>query len=145
MPQFQLFADQPTPETFLSGIYKQYEGKDAKGVDYSSPDKFGQYFDEAMTQLFVKDQKEAGEDIGRLDFDPFVNAQDFELSAIQVKVSDSATGSAKVTVTFNNTGKQTASIFDLSMTKSGWRITDIHWQDSKKGLKDILSTAKETK
>ena len=82
----------------------------------------------------VKDQKIAAKrgEVGLLDFDPFIDAQDWEISNIDILVDDGAPGNATVTVKFTNFDKAATVRLDLVKIKNDWRIADITWlRDSK--------------
>ena len=88
------------------------------------------YFEPALAALMVKDQKLAAKrgEVGSLDFDPFVDAQEWEISEFDIAVSDTAPGKAIATVKFTNLGKPTIVTLDLIAIKNEWRIRDITWQ-----------------
>ena len=88
------------------------------------------YFEPALAALMVKDQKLAAKrgEVGSLDFDPFVDAQEWEISEFDIAVSDTAHGKAIATVKFTNLGKPTVVTLDLVAAKNEWRIRDITGQ-----------------
>jgi hypothetical protein len=93
------------------------------------------YFAPDMARLIIKD-KAAGE-VGTLGSDPFIDAQDWEISAVDVTVRDIAAGKARATVAFTSLGRPTTVVLDLVKLRQGWRISDIAW-DRGQTLRGLL-------
>jgi hypothetical protein len=58
---------------------------------------------------------------------PFIDAQDWDISAVNVEVRDVSPYKAVATVSFKNIDQPTSIVLDLVKVKSGWRIVDITW------------------
>jgi len=88
------------------------------------------YFEPTLATLMAKDQQAAAKrnEVGLLDFDPFLDAQDWDVTAFDIVVSDAAVGKAKATVKFVNEGQARAIVLDLVQVKNAWRIYDVTWQ-----------------
>ena len=71
-----------------------------------------------------------------LDFDPFVDAQEWEISDFDIAVNDTAPGKASATVKFTNLGQLTSVTLDLVTIKNDWRIRHITWEID--GKRDTL-------
>ena len=114
--------------TFVTDIYNGYKGKDSPGRALDSEAAIRRYFEPSLATLMIKDRKRAAkrDEVGTLDFDPFVNAQDWEISAFDIAVTDKAPGQAVATVKFSNQGKPAVSL--ISYIKNEWRIRDITWE-----------------
>lgn len=134
-------AQSQPPKEFLQGIYKQYMGKGAEGIDMIGHDKASLYFDDTLTDLIVKDQDESEGELGRLDFDPIVNGQDYEIRnvSITVAMSPGDESHAKATASFLNFGRRQKVFYDLVKTAKGWRISNISWIGTKDTLLSIMS------
>jgi Protein of unknown function (DUF3828) len=59
--------------------------------------------------------------------DPFIDAQDWDISALDVAVRDAGDDKANATVSFKNLDKPTTVVLDLVKLRAGWRIADINW------------------
>ena len=96
----------------------------AKNSDYQTPDDV---YSPRLAALFALDQKEAGGEVGRLDFDPWTNAQDFKLSSVKVTSApvDSAPDRKTVVAKFKNIGTAEEIHFYFERTKAGWKIDDM--------------------
>lgn len=132
-------AQDDGPKQFLQGIYRQYLGKNASGVDYSSEKLAGRYFDDTLTELIVRDQKESEGELGRIGFDPFINAQDYQIRSVDVTITQEDADRAKGVVSFTNFGRRQKVTYDLTRTAKGWRISDIRWTGTKDTFRSLLS------
>jgi hypothetical protein len=67
----------------------------------------------------AKDQKLAAKrgEVGPLDFDPFIDAQDWNVAEFDIAVTDTASGRASAKVKSTNLGKATTVLLDLSPSK----------------------------
>jgi hypothetical protein len=112
---------------FVADIYNAYKGKEAKGRPLDDERAIRRAFEPALAALTVRDQKLAAKrgEVGLLDFDPFVDAQDWEISDVDIAVDDIAAGKATVTVKFINFNKPATVRLDLIKIKNDWRIADI--------------------
>jgi hypothetical protein len=123
------FAADPAATAFVTAIYNSYKGKDAKGVPLDNERIIRRYFEPALAAAMAKDQKAAARrnEVGLLDFDPFLEAQDWDVDAFDIAVSDAAAGTAKATVKFVNQGEAMTVVLDLVQVKNDWRVYDITW------------------
>jgi Protein of unknown function (DUF3828) len=114
---------------FVTDIYAAYKGKDAKGHPLDDERAIRRYFEPSLATLMVKDQKIAAKrgEVGLLDFDPFIDAQDWEIATFDIAVDDGAPGKATATVKFSNFDKPVTARLDLVKLKNEWRIADITW------------------
>jgi hypothetical protein len=87
--------------------------------------------------LYLKDQSESKGEVGKLDFDPLYDAQDFDIKDFSVALVAEQKDSAEVAASFKNIGTSERIVFLLSNTAQGWRITDIKYSDGRT-LKEIL-------
>jgi hypothetical protein len=123
------FAADPGATAFVTAIYSAYKGKDANGVPLENERVIRRYFEPTLAAAMAKDQKAAARrnEVGLLDFDPFLDAQDWDVDAFDITVSDAATGTAKATVKFVNQGDAMTVVLDLVQAKNDWRVYDITW------------------
>ena len=123
-----VLAAEASAQDFLAAIYAHYKGKNAKGVPLSDKGAAARYFTPELAHIMDADAKAAAKkhEVGALDGDPFVDAQDFEITDVKIDVKESAPDKSTGTVTFKNFGKDTTVTYDLVKLKQGWRIDDIH-------------------
>jgi hypothetical protein len=125
------FAQDAAAQAFLQSVYAPYQKSD-KGLDIGSEAKAARYFVPSLAKLIGQDIAQAAKrnEVGKLDFDPFIGGQDWAPAKIELKVAagaaaDRATGTARFTPIGEK--KLTTVTLDLAKTATGWRIADIHW------------------
>jgi hypothetical protein len=125
-------AQSPDAKTFVENIYKRYLGKNVPGLDLSTREALDLYFTPSLADLIDKDAKEAEkqQEAPLLNGDPFVDAQDWEITdpAVTVQTQDNASG-ATATATFKNFGKTVTVRLALQLTPKGWRVDDVFWSE----------------
>jgi hypothetical protein len=122
-------AADASPRAFVAAIYDAYVGKNGNGVALDSNQMVQRYFEPSLAVLIVKDQNDAAQrkEVAALDFDPFVDAQDWDIAAYDLAMNDKGADKASATVTFNNFGKAKTVVLDLVKIKNDWKISDIAW------------------
>ncbi|SJZ38376.1 Protein of unknown function [Enhydrobacter aerosaccus] len=116
-------AQGQTPQAFLEELYRPYRQKDFKGQPYWETSR---YFAPDLAAEIDKDMAAASKrnEVPLLDGDPFIDAQDWEITDLTVASSVDG-GSAKGAISFKNAGQpKTVTVF-LVQTPKGWRIADI--------------------
>ncbi len=108
-----------TPEALIAYAYQPYG-------DDSFPDDPFELFAPSLRKLVADANAAAGDsEVGVLDFDPFIDAQDFgDVSATIDSVRQSG-DHARVAVTVANFGETARMDFALIETGAGWLIEDI--------------------
>jgi len=124
-----LAADE-SARAFVTAIYAAYKGKNTKGIPLDNDRAIQRYFAPSLAALIIKDQNEAAKrnEVGALDGDPFIDAQDWEIASFDIAVSEPAPGKASATVKFDNEGMPKIVVLDLVKIKNAWRISEINWQ-----------------
>jgi uncharacterized protein DUF3828 len=128
-PAGGVLAAEPSATAFVEAIYAPYKGKDAKGVALDTDAAVKRYFDPRLAALISRDRNKAAQrgEVSTLDMDPFIDAQDWDISTVDVAVRDTGAGKASATVSFKNLDKPTTVVLDLVKLREGWRIADIDW------------------
>ena len=127
-------------ESFVAAIYDRYEGRDAKGTPLDTEAQVRRHFEPTLAALILEDRASASArgEVGKLDGDPFIDAQDWEIEAVAVAVRHAGADKASATVSFKNTGKPRTVVLDLVRRPEGWRIAEITW-DRHATLRGILT------
>jgi hypothetical protein len=112
---------------FVTAIYRNYVGRDAKGIPMDSP-RAREVITPGLMKLIDADARAAagrGEP-PRLDGDPFIDAQDFDTKSFTVDVQQVGRARAVATVTFRNEASAGNGPMILVLVKTGdaWRIDD---------------------
>jgi Protein of unknown function (DUF3828) len=131
-------AADPSAQSFVQAIYDQYKGKDAKGVELTGNAAVRRYFAPGLAALIIKDRRQARGEVGKLDADPFIDAQDWEIDDVNVTLRDVAADKAIATVSFTNLGERQTVVLELVKLKQDWRIANITW-DRKATLRGLLT------
>jgi hypothetical protein len=121
-------ADQ-SPEAFLHSIYDHYIGDKARGVPFDTNADIRRYFAPALAKLIIDDRKAAKGEVSALDGDAFVDAQDWQIASIDIKVEPAAQDKALGVVSFTNLDKPETIKLQLVKLKGGWKIDDIAWPE----------------
>jgi hypothetical protein len=137
-------AADATAIAFVTSIYDAYKGKDSKGIPLENARAVRRYFEPSLAALINKDRAIAAKrgEVGLLDGDPFIDAQDWDISNLDITVSDTTPGKASAAVKFTNLGKPTTVVLDLVKIRNDSRIHDITWlRDGKsQTLRGIYAT-----
>lgn len=109
-----------TPRALLEDAYSSY-----------ATDRFPEdplhYYSSALRQLWAAaDEKAADKELGAIDFDPFINAQDYELTNLEIgDPQPVAAGRVIVPVRFSNMGEPQTMEFTLVEESGSWLVDDI--------------------
>jgi hypothetical protein len=127
-----------TPEALLKALYAPYANGDS--FDWSKWDETP-FRSKALNELFARDAKEANGDVGRLDFDPYIDGQDYVLTDLQIGTPAINGDKAAVDVTFKNMDTPDELMFTLVKEADGWKIDDVvrSGKDFPYSLKAIMS------
>jgi hypothetical protein len=141
----QSFAQSATAQAFLQSVYAPHHKSD-KALDIGSDQKAAHYFVASVAKLIGQDIATSAErnEVGKLDFDPFIGGQDWSPTKIALTTAagaapDRATGTARFTPLGEK--KPTTVTLDLTKTAAGWRIADIHYAGQPDSLVAILTKA----
>ena len=126
----------PSPETardFIDKLYANYRGKNPKGINLASQMRLRAIFEPELAKALSQDAKAAaaGGEAGTLDWDPFIDSHQFQVTALDVAVQDLTSVKARATVNVTNLGRETVIVVDLLKMKQGWRVFDIRWANYK--------------
>ncbi|MEO5805002.1 DUF3828 domain-containing protein [Devosia sp.] len=111
-------ASYDTPEAMLNAFYAPY-------LANSIPEDEESFRSQALQALYDADAAATPEgEMGALDFDPFINGQDWTLTDFKIGKAKISGDTAKVQVTFNNFDTPTVLVYDL-VNEGGWKIDDV--------------------
>lgn len=112
---------------FVTKIYDAYKGKDAKGINWETAGDLRRYFEPSLVDLIMKDRKDAAkhQEVPTLDGDPFISAQEWDIAAFDIAVTDVPPDKATATVTYKNFDTPMKLVLNLVKVRNDWRIADI--------------------
>lgn len=113
-----------SPEATVKEIYRYYESNGSVGIWPSDPLLKPLFTERLMVLLEADDELAQRQGIGRLGFDPFVDAQDFALQGFDFSTARQGE-IASVEARFQNFGEPTRIVYTLVREADGWRIADI--------------------
>jgi hypothetical protein len=122
-----VLAADSSATAFVTGIYETYKGSGAKGLPLDTDRAVRRYFEPSLAALIIRDRKNAHGEVGKLDGDPFIDAQDWNIDKFDVEVTDTAPGKARATLKFVNLDQPATIVLDLVKLKNDWRVGDITW------------------
>lgn len=116
-------AQAATAQAFVESLYRPYLTKGFQGQPY---DDTARFFVPALAQAIDRDNREAKRrnEVPTLNGDPFVDAQDWEISKLTVDVTANG-DAATARVSFQNFGEAKQVLLELAKTPAGWRIAEI--------------------
>jgi len=120
-----------TGKELVAQLYKEHSGKSDPLRYPASRKLLPNYFCKPLLDLHLKDQDDSKGEVGKVDFDPLYDAQDFKISDFNLVVLPDKKGSGYVAVRFKNMGVEQEIIFALQRTKMGWRVADIQYRDGR--------------
>ncbi len=106
------------PEAFVRGVYASYSAGKVVGLprEALSPE---------LHRLLARDERDARGGVGRLDFDPWVNGQDFELRGVELIGNAQSVNRYRVAVSFENMGERNVNRVDFEKRRGKWYLADI--------------------
>jgi hypothetical protein len=128
-------VDFSSPRAVVEALYAPYF-QPTDGFDYSLLDD-DPYISTRLKALYLKDQEEAAGDIGRIDFDPYINGQDFQVSDLSVSDPVYAGGKALVHATFKNFESAQDMGYLLVNEGGAWKIDNM-WAGESEYPYDLL-------
>jgi hypothetical protein len=115
---------------FVTKFYDAYKSKNSRGISIETEAAVRSWFEPSLAAMIIKDQKAAAKrkEVPSLEADPFVDSQEWDVSELNIAVSDAPPDKAVATVRFKNFGLPTKIVLNLVKTKNDWRIADITWE-----------------
>ena len=129
------------PGRLITAIYDSYM-QPGDGPDYP-PNLYSR-----RLQALIEADRNATPpgDVGHLDFDVFVNGQDWKLSKLRIVTLSRSATRAQVRVNFVNMGTPSELVFDLIFENGAWSIDEVRSVGDKGWtLSDILKPEPKTK
>jgi hypothetical protein len=122
-------------EKTIRDIYASYEAE--------AP-KVGPVFDKRLQALVEADNAQADGGEGRIDWDVFVNGQDFRITEVSVGKLEIAGDTAHITARFKNFDNPQEISYTLRLEDGRWLIDDIQSMNGEKwSMSELLSAPAE--
>ena len=117
---------QTTPDAVVRGLY-QVHTPDKSILGSKTRQPLDRFFDKNLADLIWKDLTTHTGEVGVLDFDPFYNAQDFEIKNLVVGSAKINGVKATVPVTFTNFKRKNSLVYSLIKQNGKWKISDVRY------------------
>ena len=118
----------PSPEAVVAELYKQHN-KATPLFQTRSRALLDKFFDKQLADLLWKDANTARDEVGPLNGDPLYNAQDMEIKDFKIGKAVISNGTAQVKVSFTNFDRKEEIRFDLGLSKTGWKVSNLTYLD----------------
>jgi hypothetical protein len=128
-----------TPTALVKELYRVHNNGKGPILTGKNRAVLQKFFDKKLADLLWKILTAKSDEVGPLDFDPFYNAQDTEITNFLVSAAVGNDQDSTVTVTFRNAGSPETIKYRLHHTEVGWRVTNIVYADGSDLIK-ILSS-----
>ncbi|HEY1962834.1 MAG TPA: DUF3828 domain-containing protein [Rhizomicrobium sp.] len=127
----------PDPAAFVETLFARMAHATAN-KPYTPPEDI---YSPRLAALTALDKREAGGEVGRLDFDIWTGAQDWQLSNVKIRSVDvESTKDRKIVIaTFKNAGKSHELHYYFERGKTGWQLDDVRSVDAGAGEQWTLS------
>jgi hypothetical protein len=124
------------PLTFVTGVYQQFVKAQSTHNDYNPPEDI---FTARLNKLVQGDRKRAKGEVGCLDFDFWVNGQDWTLTNLSVANGTMDKDQWTVVAKFRNLGSPEEIHFDFRRVEGRWLLDDVQsLQDHRWTLSSVL-------
>ena len=117
-----------SPRAVVVDLYRQHKVR-SPFFQTRSRALLDKYFTKELGDLLWQDARSSGDEVGALDGDPLYNAQDMEIKNFSIAAGSVSAGDAIVTSSFENFGAKHQIVFHLVRQTSGWRISNIDYDD----------------
>lgn len=117
-----------SPEAVVADLYRQHK-LHSPFFQTRSRGLLDRYFTNELAELLWQDAHSSGDEVGALDGDPLFNAQDMDIKKFSIQNAAVRGDEANVPVTFENFGAKHQIVFRLIAHRSGWKISDIAYDD----------------
>lgn len=108
-----------SPQQAVEALYRLYA---RNGPGFSSkPAEVRRFLEPGLAGAWLRDARSEDR---KLDYDPFVQGQDYEISGLSVRQESVQGDGATVRAQFRNTGRPTTVVYRLVRGPDGWRIRD---------------------
>ena len=128
-----------SPQDLLQALYRLHDNGQGPLLDPAAKAERERFFTAALAKALDQELNNPVDDeVGRLDFDPFYNAQDTEISGLDIAVPKVSGTQVTALVHFLNFDQSVEIGYRLIQDARGWRIDDIDYGDGQ-SLRKILA------
>jgi Protein of unknown function (DUF3828) len=112
------------PKNFVTEVYRRFvAAQSTTNSAYTPPDDI---YTARLAKLIRDDKRRAKGEVGCLDFDFWLNAQDWKITDPVVTTADASLERETVIAKFLNLGDPQEIHFDFRRTAGRWQLDDVH-------------------
>ena len=135
-------------DAFLHSVYDRYIGSQDRApfIDYTKERELQRYFEPSLAKIIADDSARAAKkgDVGTLDGDPFIDAQDWNIRSFDIQVTPIDADHANAVVKFDNTGQAKLLRVQLVRISGAWKIHDIDYGGEEGTLRGLFKAGGST-
>ena len=109
------------PLEMMKALYQPYF---KEPMDFSEQDSLRSL---GLQALYEADAADANGEVGRIDFDPFIQGQDWDTKEVTIGQPEVLGGTARVCVEFTNFDRPIVLTYSLVLERDGWKVDDVWW------------------
>jgi len=119
-----------SPQHLMRELYREHDQGNGPLLDPAASKERRVFFTESLASALDQELNRADpEELGKLDFDPFYNAQDTELGDLDFAVAKVSGNRTFAIARFSNFGEPIEIVYTVVQDGRGWRIHDIDYGD----------------
>ncbi len=111
------------PKSFVTEVYRRYVAAQSTDSAYAPPEDI---YTARLRKLIREDRRKAKGEVGCLDFDFWVNGQDWRISNVAVTSADESAERKTIVAKFLSLGDRQEIHFDFRREGGRWLLDDVH-------------------
>jgi hypothetical protein len=111
------------PKTFVTEVYRRLVASQSTHSSYTPPEDI---YTPRLERLLREDKRKAKGEVGCLDFDFWINAQDWTITHLTITTADEGPDRKTVIAKFRNIGEPQEIRFDFRKSAGRWLLDDVH-------------------
>jgi len=111
------------PKTFVTEVYRRLIASESTHSSYNPPEDI---YTPRLETLVREDKRKAKGEVGCLDFDFWLNAQDWKITRLEITAIDDGPERKTVISKFRNLGEPQEIHFDFRKNAGRWLLDDVH-------------------
>jgi Protein of unknown function (DUF3828) len=111
------------PKTFVTEVYRRLVASQSTHSSYTPPEDI---YTPRLEKLLREDKRKAKGEVGCLDFDFWINAQDWKITHLAITATDDGPDRKTVVSKFRNIGEPQEIHFDFRKSAGRWLLDDVH-------------------
>jgi len=111
------------PANFVTEVYRHYVAAQSGAHSYNPPDDI---YTARLAKLIRDDRQRSKGEEGCLDFDFWVNGQDWKITNLNITSASAGLDRKTVIAKFRNTGERQEIRFDFRREAGRWLLDDVH-------------------